>query len=375
MTVAEDVDLKALYEAQVGPSIFADAQASDIPVGVIVGGQPGAGKTRAVDRARREHDALEIPSDDLKTFHPDYDRLMATDPLAMPDATDPAMNAWRKMALDEAVQRRSSLVFETTMRRPGMAEATASTIRDGGFATEVRVLGVPQVVSGLGVLQRYVDQAEQHGTGRWTRQSDQDQAVEAIPGAVDRLVDQGLVDRLMVVARDGTELYDERSPTSARGALEALSAAQDPSTVTPEQATWWAGEYDRCAQFLARHETDHDVLASAVSLGETGRASIGWDAAGAQQVDDAVATVRGRAQYLTEQPAGHQSASAQPDRQLASEAADGIAAHPVLGTAPTGAVGRLGMSFPVSPSGSLPAAPAARPSHQPGPGRGSGLGR
>jgi hypothetical protein len=90
-------------------------------------------------------------------------------------------------------------VFENTLRRPGLAEATCRTLRAGGFAVEVRVLGVPPLVSMLGVVRRYVDQVERGGVGRWVAQADHDRAVQAVPGVLDHLVSEHLVDRLMVV--------------------------------------------------------------------------------------------------------------------------------------------------------------------------------
>lgn len=288
---------EGIYEQQVRRDVFAGARPTAHPVGVIVGGQGGAGKTRAVRDARAEHDALTIPSDDLRPYFPDYDRLMREDPLAMPDATDAAMSLWRSMALEEAVRRRTSLVVENTLRRPGLAESFARALREGGFAVEVRVLGVPPVVSMLGVLSRYVGQVEHDGAGRWVAQADHDRAVQAIPGVVDRLVDQRLVDRLMVVARDGRALYDVRSPTDAHEFAEALGQAQDPASVTSVQASWWAGEYERCARFVAEHEQLRDVPDTTVRLGRSGLASIGWpDDASASQVRDAVDAVSGRDQ-------------------------------------------------------------------------------
>jgi hypothetical protein len=92
---------EGIYAQNVRPAVFAAARPAAHPVGVIVGGQAGAGKTRAVQDACAEHDALSIPSDDLRLYHPDYKRLMRQDPLGMPDATDEAMNLcgrrpWKK---------------------------------------------------------------------------------------------------------------------------------------------------------------------------------------------------------------------------------------------------------------------------------------
>lgn len=82
-------------ERQVWADALADLFASPpgpSPTLLSVGAQPGAGKTRAIASTRRmfypDHDFVEILGDDLRQYHPDYERLVADpDPEAMPAAT------------------------------------------------------------------------------------------------------------------------------------------------------------------------------------------------------------------------------------------------------------------------------------------------
>lgn len=76
------VDVEGIWRDDIRPVVDA-AERSDKPCTVFVGGQPGAGKTRATHLVRVSglHDGplLPVNGDDLRQYHPDYDRLSAVE--------------------------------------------------------------------------------------------------------------------------------------------------------------------------------------------------------------------------------------------------------------------------------------------------------
>lgn len=99
------VDVEGIWRDDIRPVIDA-AERSDKPCTVFVGGQPGAGKTRATHLVRVSglHDGplLPVNGDDLRQYHPDYDRLCDEEPLAMPERTAKASAAWIRMTMEYA---------------------------------------------------------------------------------------------------------------------------------------------------------------------------------------------------------------------------------------------------------------------------------
>ena len=63
---------QAIFERDIKPDLFAGAKPSSQPVAVIFGGQPGAGKSAAVDEAMNElgprGGAVQIIGDDLRGY-------------------------------------------------------------------------------------------------------------------------------------------------------------------------------------------------------------------------------------------------------------------------------------------------------------------
>ena len=267
----DDFTLRRIFTQDVRPTVFLDAAPSAVPRAVLVGAQPGAGKTQVVAAAAAELvQGVEIVGDDLRRFHPAFLELMATDALSMPVRTAQASGRWVEMCLQEAARERVSCVVESTFRSAQVGLATAGLLREAGFAVEVRAVAVPPAVSRLGTVQPYAAQLTDKGAGRWTPSSAHEQAVAGMPGTVAQLVSAGVVDQLQVVARDTRVLLALDVPAGEQDrarvvddVARALAAGQSVAALAPVAAAGWVAGYARCARVLAEHaERDLDVLAT-----------------------------------------------------------------------------------------------------------------
>lgn len=187
------VDVEGIWRDDIRPVVDA-AERSDKPCTVFVGGQPGAGKTRATHLVRVSglHDGplLPVNGDDLRQYHPDYDRLCDEEPLAMPERTAKASAAWIRMTMEYADEN----------------------AKHAGRSTHAVVLAVPPVLSRLAMLERYYRDRSAGLPSRWTPASAHDNAVANLPATVRAVAMSPLVDRLTVIDRDGGVLYDGADP-------------------------------------------------------------------------------------------------------------------------------------------------------------------
>lgn len=300
-------ELERIFVELVAPDIFAATLSTERPIGAIVGGQPGAGKTAIVRHVADQLPAAAvIVGDDLRAFHPDFAAVMARDPLGMPAYTAKAAGTWVDRAIQEACDRGVSLVLETTFRRPETVLRTAQRLRDARHQVHVYALAVPSAVSRLGTVQRYVAQLEQHGAGRWTHSQFHDDAVTMMPETLERVVDAGLVDELHVVDRSARDLAVGMPGTDGATARRALDVGRTLQTMTPEAAAGWVAEYARCSRVLLdAGEKNPDVVATLAELGRQGEAiaqTAGTDAAAAQLSDAAAAVRRTQLQIARPSP-------------------------------------------------------------------------
>lgn len=267
-----EAQLREIFERDIRPELDAlGASSREEPtlLLVLVGGQPGAGKSKAISRIEAQHPGIvEVIGDDLRNFHPDYDRFMQEAPLAMPAATAQASGRWVGMAIEYLRERRRSTLIETTLRQPGVVRETVAGFRQAGYRTELHVVAVPLEVSRLGTISRYVGQVEESGAGRWTPAAAHDAAAEAVSGTVVELVAAGAIDHVSIENRQG-EAYYEVSPQSveraeaAQAAARAIAAAREVAGLPEAEARAWLDMATAAVRACARTgQSDSDLLAT-----------------------------------------------------------------------------------------------------------------
>ncbi|RNI20743.1 zeta toxin family protein [Flexivirga caeni] len=224
--------------------VFEGATASSAPVVVLLGGQPGAGKTAAAGRASQLHPGQQpivLEGDDYRRFHPDYKQLVRDDPLRMPEVTQSVSGPMVAAAVDHAQRERISVVLEGTFRDPAMVTDTAAEFHRAGFAVDAVVVAVPPVQSLISTVDRYVSSVENDQDGRWTPVAAHDAALAGMPATVQALGESEYVDQVTIMARDGSILQDLTGPATVergRAAGRAVIDEQRRPLTSPERSAW-----------------------------------------------------------------------------------------------------------------------------------------
>lgn len=248
---------KAIYDQDISRKIFGGSTPVPHPVAIIFGGQPGAGKTASVAAAEQElrHKGglVQIIGDDLRAFHPQYDRLLAVDDKTAAAYTDRDTGRWVEMAIAEATSRKVNLVIEGTMRDADKVAATMQDLRGAGYSIDARALAVSARLSEQGILERYERQKADRGDGRLTTQQAHSAALTGMLVTVERIEREKLADRLTLYRRGNDPIYSNELKggdwEKAPGARQALEAERDRPMTVPELRSYFQG-YDRLAESL-----------------------------------------------------------------------------------------------------------------------------
>ncbi|MBW8174037.1 zeta toxin family protein [Ornithinimicrobium sp. Arc0846-15] len=200
-----------------------------------------------------------IVGDDFRQFHPDYDDLLESDPLRMPDVTAGAAGRWIQMSVDHANTQQFSSLIEGTWRSPNVPLDGARLAKEHGREVHAIVVAVPAKVSRLSTLERFYTDADAGRPARWTPPTAHDQTVAHLPSTVCTVAGSQDVDRFTVVDRSGEVLFDQQGWTPGRGqaAREAFNATFDrPLTVQESRdfrltATRVIGSHERHTQGIS----------------------------------------------------------------------------------------------------------------------------
>lgn len=252
--------LQKIYETRVAPRLFGGAQSVEQPTAIVLGGQPGSGKTPMQNHAAREFAAsggmVKIIGDDLRAYLPHYKTLQRADDKSAAFYTDRDSGRLVEKAIAEAAHRRVNVLVEGTMRNPETVAATLRQFREAGFRTDARALAVSPEMSSLGILQRYAAQKESRGVGRMTTTEAHQNALRGMLDTLDRIQDQRLADSLTIFRRGGEAIHRFDLSSPARGdepRARELVERERIRPLTPQEAAYKQREIERLTPILQKH--------------------------------------------------------------------------------------------------------------------------
>ena len=223
------------------PVVAQDAMAQTSPVAVFVAGQPGVGKSTFADLVHhalaRRGGAVRIGSDDYKQAHPCYPALLAVDDRSAGWRIRPDTRRWQAEVEDYTRRHRLDAVIETALADPEEARTAVGAYRYAGHRVELAVLAVPEALSSLAVLHRYLQQVRATGAGRYVSAQNHDHCSRTLPEALRVIEAERLANLVTVIGANGIRYLNRLTPNGSWSrpprAAQAVSAERTrPWTVT-----------------------------------------------------------------------------------------------------------------------------------------------
>ncbi|MFG2220491.1 zeta toxin family protein [Streptomyces sp. NPDC048685] len=259
----EDVDACAVLSARenrgilervILPEATRSAVPQDRPVVVIVGGQPGAGKTELADlvQAALGHrgGAVRVCRDLYKSAHREYAAFLAADVRTAGIKVRPDTSLWQAQVEERVRAGRFDAVVESALADASEFRASSVAYRRSGHRIEIVVVATGEAWSQLGILDRLLTGAASGEGARYVAWDNLDTCVAQLPKTLAVIEAERLADRITVVRRDVTVLYDNEL---VDGAWRRRTAA-DRAVVLEQRRSWSARETGVFHRELARAE-------------------------------------------------------------------------------------------------------------------------
>jgi hypothetical protein len=191
--------------------ILKKTEPRETPQIVILGGQPGSGKSRLIEIANEavfgNIPAAVINGDDYRAFHPQASEIYSRHDKRFSELTDPDVRKWTSQLLEAAVEGRRDIIFEATMRNKEPLMSTIKTLKEKSCRIGIMVMAVNWQVSKVGIVRRYEDQREKKQVARWTPFESHDEAYRNMPQTVAAIEKESPIDSLAVYSRGGDLIY------------------------------------------------------------------------------------------------------------------------------------------------------------------------
>ncbi|GGV53452.1 zeta toxin family protein [Streptomyces spectabilis] len=230
-------DREDVLERVLLPAIADSAVPQARPVVVVVGGQPGAGKTKVADLVQaalgQRGGAVRIGRDLYKAAHRHHAAALATD-VRTAGATIRADTSFWQSAIEDYVREHGlDAVVESALADPDDFRTSSAAYRRSRHRIEVVALATPEAWSQLGILDRFLTEAADGTGGRFVSWANHDTCATAMLTTLAVIEAEQLADRITVVTRDATVLYDNelvdgawrRRPAAATAVARGRSRA------------------------------------------------------------------------------------------------------------------------------------------------------
>lgn len=149
-----DSENQRVYQEEIEPLYFSRTQPTEKPRAVIIGGQPGAGKTRVLSISKREFDNFNVVivnTDDLRAFHPKFEQITNQDDKLSALTTHPDASAWNQKLLDRSIETKRNILLEGVLKDGEKLFSITKKLKENGYEVVIRILAVHERFSLWGI--------------------------------------------------------------------------------------------------------------------------------------------------------------------------------------------------------------------------------
>lgn len=197
--------------ARVEREAFDGSREQAAPRAILLGGQPGTGKTAlarlAVDGFGEHGGAVLIDADRMRENVPGYSRLLREDPQHAADLTHAEAGRWSARLTRAASDAHRNLVIDGTMRSPDNLRTLVRRLKERGYSLEVRGVAMPADVSLTRAQLRTEREIATTGVGRVVNPAQHAEAYAGMLETVALLEREKVVDRVLILDRQHREIY------------------------------------------------------------------------------------------------------------------------------------------------------------------------
>ncbi|MCK9109237.1 zeta toxin family protein [Haemophilus influenzae] len=209
-----DKDVEKRFPA-VWRKVLTNAQArvtaQEKPIGILLGGQPGAGKSHGtkVIRKRLNGNVIVINGDEFRPYKQGYKELYEQHGKNLANHTGDFSNRMIQKVRDEAIKNRFNFIIEGTFRDVKVPLSELDRFKEHGYKAEVVICTCPKEVSWQSTIMRGDEDLKKGHIPRYVSKESHDIIVNNLAKNVKTVFESGKLSSLEVYSREG-KLFDSR---------------------------------------------------------------------------------------------------------------------------------------------------------------------
>ena len=178
------------------------------PKVVLLGGQPGAGKSGLENMVNIKKNYVSISGDDYREYHPRFKEINLEYGREASKYTQQWAAEITEKLIKELRKEKYNLIIEGTLRTAELPLKEASAFKKAGYEVELNVVVVKPEKSRLGTLERYEAMLKQNKVPRMTPKEHHDLVVNNIGNNLEIIYNSKAFDNIKLFDRENNLLYN-----------------------------------------------------------------------------------------------------------------------------------------------------------------------
>ena len=191
-------------------TVTKDKHPVKFPIAIILGGQPGSGKSNlySIARQRFSNNIVELDCDAFRIFHPYYHQIKKF--FGKDDAikTNPFIFKAVDLLIEELSTEKYNLIIESSLNSPNSALNIGRNLPPKRYKVELQIMATSKYISWQGTIDRYNEEVKKGGSPRAVSKEFHDEVVENICNSLDVVKKSGLMSNIIIYDRNKICLYN-----------------------------------------------------------------------------------------------------------------------------------------------------------------------
>jgi len=174
------------------------------PIAIIIGAQPGSGKSLLENVARDElvNNGVICSLDELREFHPHADKIRSDYEAYYPVLTGDYAWKWREGLMAYCVANRLNFILEVTFANGADINKMMQILKENEYRVDLKLLAVHPKLSLLGTQARYEKQKLDEASGRIISKEDHDERYSKLVPSLIQVQNAALYDKMQIYGRN-----------------------------------------------------------------------------------------------------------------------------------------------------------------------------
>lgn len=191
-----------IFKKMIAPQITAGISPQKTREAILLGGQPGSGKSSlARELLKMKREIVFINGDDLRAYHTKYYFYLKENDIEVADMTQAVCNFWIEALIKKCIEQELNIMIEGTMRKNNVPLETARMLKNADYSVNVAVVSAPYELSLASLEYRYQELKRLGIPARFTKKESHDEAFRNIENTLAGLVDSGFCEKFHVFER------------------------------------------------------------------------------------------------------------------------------------------------------------------------------